>query len=504
MTAVGSGGAAGGAMTAVGSGGAATMTRSSGAPTVVVVLAAAALAAVVGVIGALQPLAALGLAVVAGAFALAFVAPAAHLVLLLGLTVIVPYSLQNRFGVGGGSASAGLLLTDLLLITGLVRATVVLADRPLARRERVLLLVSLTFLAFAAVQFVQGVRGGAALSDAGAELRVLIGFGAAIVALPVLRDPAGRRRLLRGLAAIGVLLGLWGLAQRGLGIDFGAAKDVGVRGGVTFTSMSVGGVQGGLYGFGVAAILAFAALASGTLGARARVVAVAVLVLCSISLVLTYERTFWVATAGAILLVAVTAGRGLRARALVALVVALAVAAGALAAVSPGELSAAGQRLASIAQAGNDNSLRTRSYESLHVLERIEARPLAGSGLGSAIHWGQPWERKPPRFTTYTHNGYLWLVWKLGLLGAALLVAALASAVLATRPRRAPVPWLASGARAALISLLLTSIMFPAFNTLSITAAIGVLVAACVVRREPAVRAPRRRAVPAPAAVAPR
>jgi O-antigen ligase/polysaccharide polymerase Wzy-like membrane protein len=464
-------------------------------------LLVAALAAGIGALGALQPLAVLGLAIAAAMLALAFQAPVTHFVVLLVLTAIVPYSTQNRFGVGGGSTSAGLLLSDLLLITGLVRASVVLADRPVDRRQRAMLLVSLAFLALAVAQFAHGVRDGVVLSDAGAELRVLLGFGAGIVALPMLHDAAARRRLIAGLAVVGLLLGAWGLAQRGLGVDFGAAKDVGVRKGVTFTSATVGSVQGGLYAFGVAAILAFAALASGTLRARGRLVAVAIVVSCSISLLFTYERTFWVTTMLGLLLVAASAGAGRRARATASLVAAVALAGGALALTSPGELSAAAQRLTSIAQAGTDNSLRTRNYESRHVVERIRAEPLGGSGLGSAIFWGQPWERKAPRHTVYTHNGYLWAAWKLGVLGAALLVAALIAAMLATRPVRAPVPWLASGARAGLMALLLASFTFPAFNTLSITPVMGLLAAACVVRRQRVAPA-RSRPSPAPALAA--
>jgi hypothetical protein len=468
-------------------------------------LAVAALAAALGALGALQPLAVLGLAIVAALLALAFLAPVTHFVLLLWLTAIVPYSVQNRFGVGGGSTSAGLLLSDLLLITGLLRAAVVLADRPVERRQRVMLFISLAFLAVSVLQFAHGVRNGAPVSDAGAELRVLLGFGAGIVTLPMLHDAAARRRLITGLAAVGLLLGAWGLAQRGLGVDFGAAKDVGVRKGVTFTSATVGSVQGGLYAFGVAAILAFASLASGTLSARGRLVALAILLSCSISLLFTYERTFWVTSALGLVLVAVAAGAGRRARALASLVAAVALAGGTLALASPGELSAAAQRLTSITQAGTDNSLRTRNYESRHVIERIRAAPLAGEGLGSSIFWGQPWERTAPRHTVYTHNGYLWAAWKLGVLGAALLVAALVAAMLATRPAHAPVPWLASGARAALLALLLASFTFPAFNTLSITPVMGLLAVACVVRRERAAPGPSRPSrAPARAAVAPR
>ena len=80
----------------------------------------------------------LAVALVAGGLLLAlpFVAPVAHLVLLLLVTAIVPFDLQNTFAFGGGPGSPGVLPSDVLLLGGLARAALVLLDTPLERRSR--------------------------------------------------------------------------------------------------------------------------------------------------------------------------------------------------------------------------------------------------------------------------------------------------------------------------------------------------------------------------------
>ena len=85
-----------------------------------------------GLLGA-RPLLALALFGLVATLALAFVAPVTHLTLLLILTIVVPYSFQNQ-SIG----SAGLVPSDAFLLTGMVRAGVVLlmygADRRRSRR----------------------------------------------------------------------------------------------------------------------------------------------------------------------------------------------------------------------------------------------------------------------------------------------------------------------------------------------------------------------------------
>ena len=89
-------------------------------------------------------------------------------------------------------------------------------------------------------------RGGAEAGTAGTELRVLLGFGAAVIALPLLRDPAARGRLFAGVAWFGLAVGVWGMVQWLVDLPSTAAEDAGVRAGVRFTTEGRGRIEGGL------------------------------------------------------------------------------------------------------------------------------------------------------------------------------------------------------------------------------------------------------------------
>ena len=135
-----------------------------------------------------------------------------------------------------------------------------LLDLPVDRRARRAIGLVLTVLVLSTLQAVHGVRSGADAGTAGAELRVLLGFGAAVIALPLLRDPATRARLFGGLVAVGLAIGLWGIAQWVVDIPFTSAQDAGVREGVRFTAAGRGQIQGGLFAFPVAIVMGTAAL----------------------------------------------------------------------------------------------------------------------------------------------------------------------------------------------------------------------------------------------------
>lgn len=79
-----------------------------------------------------------------------------------------------------------------------------------------------------------------------------------------------------------------------------------------------------------------------------------------------------------------------------------------LAAVAPGTLRTAEQRLFSIGQYQTDDSVRYRTVESGFIIDKIEQRPLLGWCLAVTIDWGQPWTLTPPEpAQSYTHVGYL-------------------------------------------------------------------------------------------------
>jgi hypothetical protein len=453
------------------------------APATTAAVAALVAAAVAGALAARHP--ALALAGVGGAAlaGLAFVAPVTGLAILLVLTGLLPYAVANRYGFGGGTAIPSLIASDVVLLGALLRAGLVVGDHPLPPAARRALLLVTAVACVGLVQVFHGMRQGANASAAGAELRVLLGYTTVVIAMPLLADPAARRRLERVLVAAGLLLGAWGLAQWVLRIPFSVAGDAGVRQGVRFAAAGRGQVQGGLFGFPVAVVVATAVLLAPGARAGARRLAVgAVLVLNAIALLLTYERTFWLATGAGLVLVALRAGAGRRATTLVAGAGALTAVVALMALTSPAEVTAARQRLFSIGTYGTDASLVYRQVESRRVAARISAHPLTGSGLGTAILWGPPFPGVHPALETYSHDGYLWLAWKLGVPASALLVLLLAVAVAGRGPPVAagPEAALRVGAQGALLALLLAGVTFPAFSALSITATMGVLVALCV------------------------
>jgi O-antigen ligase len=461
--------------------------------------ALAGVAAMLGVVVARQPGMAVGLTALILVTLLAFRAPVAHLTILLALTAIVPYSIENRYSPGG-AGSVGLLASDVFLLTGFLRVAFVLPAMRLDRRRLTVVGIVLLFVAFTFFEAFQGMRAGESLSSIGVEFRALAGgFASALIAMTVLGEPGAQRRLMKGLLLLGILLGLWGVAQWVLQVPFSAAEDFGVRKGVSLTSNGRGQIQGGLFAFPVAVILASAALASGRVrrGLGRNLVLLA-LALNVVSLLLTFERTFWVVTAVGVLLVALRAGRVRRARALMWIAVAASGGLLTLSAVSPGTLQTAGQRLFSIGSYHTDKSVRYRTVESGFVIDKIRESPWIGSGLGDTIYWGQPWTQTRPAAQSYTHVGYLWLTWREGILGAAILLTLLALAAL--WPGRAAggglVAAMRVGAQSSLIALLIANLTFPLFQGTQITYAMGFLVAYAaipVLARQPmpaAVRTP--------------
>jgi O-antigen ligase len=413
---------------------------------------------------------------------LAFTMPVTHLTILLALTTILPYSIENRYSGGGGAGSAGLVASDLFLLTGLLRVGFILPGMRLDRRRLIVVGLVLLFVVFTLFALVQGMRAGRPISDVGVEFRALAGgFATALIAMVALEDRGAQRRIMRGLLVLGLALGIWGVAQWVFQIGFGT--DFGVRSGVGLTSGGRGQIQGGLFAFPVAVIIATAALASGRLRGRDRTLVLAALGLNAVSLLLTFERTFWVATVVGVVLVALRSGRVRRARALTWIAMTFTAGLLVLSGVAPGTLKTAEQRLFSIGQYHVDDSVRYRTVESGFVLDKVREKPLLGSGLADTIHWGQPWTQTRPADQTYSHVGYLWMLWRVGVLGAAVILALLF--LCALWPGRAAAGGLAPairvGCQASLIALLIVNITFPAFQGGQSTYMFGFLVAYCAI-----------------------
>jgi O-Antigen ligase len=433
----------------------------------------------VGVAIGVKPGVGLALVGLLALLGLAFLAPMTHLTLLLFTTALVPYFIQNSLSPSG----AGLLPSDALLLTGLFRAVIALLREPIDRRRALALGLLSAFLAIVLLQAIHGLQDGRSPSQVGYEMRVLLGFATFAIAVPILADPEGPRRTAIALMGLGLLLGIWGLAQWSLGIKEIAESGLGVREGIKLAPSGSGQLQGGLYAYPIAVVMSFAALVNGRgIGYWTRIVLIAILATNFVCLILTYERTFWVATVLGMLFVILRSGRGRRAKALVMGTVAAVLLLGTLATLAPNDFTAARERLLSLGQYGRDDSVRTRLLETRHVVAAIDRSPVVGSGLGATVFWGQAWNDVPPEATWYAHNGYLWVVWKAGLMAGLLLVLLLAWAVFARPPPEEGSlrKTLRVGSQGALLALLASSITFPSFNALEITAVMGVLMAVCL------------------------
>lgn len=435
--------------------------------------------AATGALATLSPAAAVGAAGAGVALALAFRAPVAHLLLLLFVTAIVPLAVQSRYGSGGSVEAAGVIPSDVLMLAGLARAAVVLPHQRLDRRSSVLVGLTLAFLVVIAVQLGHAVWLGRPLSGSGSEMRALLGFGTALVALPILCDPRARARLTRSLVGLGLVLGAWGVAQYVLQIRFDVPGDLGAS---STSSFNTAGRVVGMYAFTVAAILALAALTSGTVhGRRARIALVVVLALNCMAIVVTFERTFMLATLIGFAALFVRGGAAQRRRLAVWAPATVVLTIVALAALAPSILDATAGRLASVGDYGTDASVAYRVAESRLVSNQIRARPLIGSGLGATIQTGRPNTTQPIRPRRYAENGYLWLTWKLGIPGAAVLWLLLGLCIAWPVRRLADAgTWgLVSGSQAALTALAVATVAFPSFNQLAITPIMGAMAAFC-------------------------
>jgi O-antigen/teichoic acid export membrane protein len=432
-----------------------------------------------GAIAAREPRLAAGVLAVGGAVLLAHRAPALHLLALLALTTIVPLQIQAQLGSGGSVESAGILPSDLLLLTGLARALVVLPRQPIGRFSTAVAALTGVFLALAAAQLAHALALGRPLSGAGGEFRALLGFGTLLVALPVVADARQRRALMTGLAWLGLTLGCWGCAQFALQLRFTDVE-------VPLDQFQTAGRVVGLFAFPAAATLALAALTGGSArGSGARALLVTILVTNVTAIVLTFERTFILVTLVGFALVFLrgTPRQRLRLAAIAPGVAATTVLG--LGVLAPAALSAYGQRLATLTEASADPAVQYRIAESRMVESEIRARPVSGSGLGATILIGRPGTNTPPAPRRHAENGYLWLAWKTGIPAALVMSLVLAMAVAGppTRSDDRDAKAVRRGFQAALATIAVASLTFPSFNQTGITAAMGVLIAVSVAAR---------------------
>jgi O-Antigen ligase len=431
---------------------------------------AAALAA--GALASLSPKLALGVLAFALLVVFALRAPVAHLLLLLAVAIMVPPEILNEVSVGGGVGSAGLLPTDVLLVTGFLRALLELPDEPLELRRTWLGGAIAAFLGLCLLQLWHGLRAGYPLADAVAEFRVLLGLAVVLLALPIVGRAGQLQQLLRGLVAVGILLGAWGIAQWVFHLQFTDAATA-----TAGTQFSTAGRTAGLYGFPAAIVLSLAAVTSGHVRRRtsqAALVAVAALNLAALAL--TFERTFWIGMAVGVAYLLARSSWPQRFRLLVGAPVVASFVVLALSLLGPAELHALGHRFASIGAYGSDPAYTYRQVESRMIERHIAAHPITGSGLGASQLIGRPGTTVQPKPRRYAENGYVWLAWKLGLPLAGFLVLILLSA--AVWPQRGPPSRLRTlqiGSQSALVALCVSAATFSIFNSIAGPATLGIL-----------------------------
>jgi hypothetical protein len=402
--------------------------------------------------------------------------PVAHLVVLIGVAVTLPPEILNKLSVGGGIGAPGLTPFDVLIFTGCLRVALSLSHEPLDARRFWVGVSLAAFLALAALQLWHGLSGYS-MPQVVAEFRVLLGLAAMFLTLTIVARDDQLRRLWTGLVVVGLALGIWGILQWVLHLQFADARAV-----LQGAKFGTAGRVAGLYAFPVAIVLATAALLSGHVRVwRTRVVLGLVVALNATALIFTFERSFWIAIAAGLLYLVLRTGWPQRLRVVLGVPALLCLLLLPVSVFAPAELAATQDRVFSLADYRTDPSFMYRHAESRIVEQHIRAHPVAGSGLGASHLIGRPGTRAPVKRRAYVESGYLWLAWKIGIPGAALLCGALLYAAICRQPRPDTLARsLRIGSQASLVTLAISNVAFAPFNSVAGTTMIGVLIALAI------------------------
>ena len=199
------------------------------------------------------------------------------------------------------------------------------------------------------------------------------------------------------------------------------------------------------------------------------------------ALMLTFERSFWLAIAAGLIFILLRTGWRQRMRILVGVPVLALLLLVAMSVLAPSELHATKERVMSLSRYQTDPSFAYRKVESQSVKRHIRAHPIIGWGLGASQLIGRPGTRAPVVRRRYVESGYLWLAWKLGIPGAALLFALLLYTATCRQARPESLGRsLRIGSQASLVTLAASSVAFAPFNSISGTTMIGVLMALAI------------------------
>jgi O-antigen ligase len=333
------------------------------------------------------------------------------------------------------------------------------------------------------------------------ELRPLLGF---LLVFPLLSAARSARAVEVGLA---VVLTAAAIAA----IEIIVRYVLGLGGVATFTGGALR-VEGLTFLYPLLALIWAFVLLAYPASTRTRVLLVALAVVSSAALLVTFQRGAWLAVLLVLPFMVLLLRPGRRTRVIV--VAAPLITAAVLlfltfntfsVAQSTDPLQATADRLLSLSQATQDASTGHRLAEWERSFEEIRDAPLTGVGLGSSITFFSPLYSPATNrngsfvSSVYIHSSYVWAPLKMGIPGALVLlfiVIALArSAFLAYRKARSPrTERLAVGALATLTALALTAVGGPHLHTAESVSYLAALIVGVEVIRRLGRLAPRAEA----------
>lgn len=361
--------------------------------------------------------------VVGGIVALSVTAarPALGLLLLVSVTLLLTRTALFEHGAPGlgGKVKVTDVLIAIIVIAWVVRRELGFTTRTFPARP-IGGLMALFFLTVLAAMWTAHLRGTATDLTL-QELRPLLVY---LLVFPVFAEIRNGRDLQRGLwvvAGVGAIASLTNVVQW-----VGAAGPE--SGGDDLTRVLDDAFLGPMVAIiAVTAMYPFAA----TKGQRIALGMIAVVAIAGIGV--TFQRTAWVASMLAVLLVVGLLSprhrrrltRGVALGAIVVVLGAAYLGSGVLGGGAPDPVEQVTARIQSIAAFEQDTSAQHRFAEWHEAMRQIRAHPVSGIGLGSGIAFYSPLFRVRTdqihgRFnTSYIHSSYVWFPLKLGIFGAA-------------------------------------------------------------------------------------